>query len=495
MVSMCSLSEKKWLLICQRFGMAVSKNWRQQVERWSRSCGILIVLLLAGNIQSQPQENFVVLDLVADDRAITALMRELNVAGEAAQAMLKAHDIYLLRVKKLDADLDRRLEDAGRQRLDALTRELDPTNNLDKVSAPAGNALGDLSRERDALRDDPRWDEAKKLQHRLASIRVEGCREADQILREFFAGVADANGWTQAESDSAAAVIRRCNSVRNNVGDSDYFIHFDLIALMDEQIDEITVDDNLAATQRTALNKSLREIRQNVVSQLDAACTEYLSRSRSTPPPDAPISFSPATPEGARIVQQWRDDWNRKYQIYSDGRDAVASVLEGHLGASAKHAWCDRFNSILCPQLTSSRWPDRMIDWLRSHGGSEEQIVYVQGLYDRYAHQRRVLILEAIDSGVRARLQRFVKTSEEVKPLELAYAHQLLEIHRLSRSSVKEFYAVLTPEQQTVLKLEEFGNFDPAQMGPAIRRSALKVMNVSDLYSSSPLDEQHKRSQ
>ena len=397
---------------------------------------------------------------------------------------------YVDAVAALDARTYDRMLNAGYDEVLALRAELEPFSHIDARTL-SNTELERLRAETQRNRDDPRWDRVEQLTRRYTKEYDTGRRRAYTLLEEWLAVFQD--GLDLSASDFAPAarlMLRRLLEPETRRSSTPYLrSSVDVLAMIDEAK---ALEGELAvlAARREAIPEG--GSCDDVERRVDDIALEYelvldwhlrqvvLDRLWRTASPARSVSAPVDDFDWKPLANVFLTPWSRRQRIGERAAQAVHAMLLECGGRALGDRWHDRYQALLCPEVAKERWPHGMVEWLSEQPDHDrEQLAAVEPLLEVYAARFRELRDQAVRAAIRVRQQQVFPAGTSAEQLE--FARGLLQIHEVSRTTIRQLNGLLTPSQSMALSdvvHRDRGEARVELLGPRIDGASLEALKV-----------------
>lgn len=405
-----------------------------------------------------------------------------------------AHEAYKdvrQALAELDKTIEARMERAGRSAAMALKAELEPAAHADPRTTPRA----EMARLREielSNVDDPRWDELDELTQRYKKPYYAGRQQAYAVLMTSLDSLRERLGIEPEDFAPALRLMRRRllepAGARSDLQDFDRRV--DLLALIDAASDpagEIGAMMQLDAGRDGCANFGERvdQFRLDYEIALDDHLQQVLwdtlrARSTSARGQTATVDEFDWKP----LKDVFLTPWSRRQRVVAQTAEAIENSLLECGDTSLAQRWKDRYYAALCPELAKERWVHGMPDWLaRRDDARPEQLTATAALHEAYIRRFRQLLDRAVAAGLRVRSKQVFAAG--ASPEQLDYARTLLQMHDLSRSTIRQFRLLLDETQASALDavVHRRGKAIATLLGPPIDGGTLSALKKVEEYS------------
>ena len=419
-------------------------------------------------------------------------MCEHQMLNETQTGIALTHYLdYRNTIEQINAYTRQAMIRAGFDERQRLWAELDPAHHsLDGLPQD-----WDEQRRREEIteehRDDLRWSIVSELTHgiKLAWKRgvVDASAEFDILLRK----IGEDCDLSTEHIDAGRRFVFRAMRARPNRPATPYGFDTppDMLKMIDEALEEgeelhalRLVDLNQPQAHEEDVLDAIARIRLDYEIQLQSYYERSIRQSRTVRPKSAPMSVSSTDPEWDQVEKKFTYSWTRRYRVSESTFEQIAALLRDRSDEALTRAWTLRYYEALAPNLLEKRWPEQlMLQWLQARDDSTpEQLELTLALREEHTQKLAYLIDVTIRRGIAVKKKQVFPVGDT--PVQLKYAESLLDIHQLSRRTIRRFFYILLPGQQSALRRLFPGRMhihDAAQrmLGPHIDSRSVEALD------------------
>lgn len=454
---------------------------------------------LASDAIAQFEMQKVVIFNTLSERVFDSMCDHLEL-DEPRLIIAKAHFLaYKQVIDSFDKSTRRAMIDAGDEEYRRLIVELDPYRFIYFNRLSSWEEYEEARRLSEERKNDPRWADVKRLKSQIVNAQGQGQRDAWRKFHSLFDSI---SADCELDDDQLAKGLRFVFRMLFEPPPGpdtpkpsfDFMDTVDVLVLIDDANEEDGEITRLlkAKSDRVRLPtmaQSLAQIKLDYEIELHAHLERNAPRKYRRRKPDEPISIDSTDPGWAKLEKKLAQPWIRRYRISNTAVNRITMLLREGLGEDEVGIWIRRFHTALAPNLMAERWPEHdMLKWIESRDDvTDDQLELARALQAEYRDRLKHLIDTALRQGIVVKRDLVFPVGDA--PIVLRYARSQLDIHKLSRSTIRRLHVALTPEQQSALvALLNENNLPPPanllRLGPRIDSVSLDALDDGQIYKT-----------
>ncbi len=468
---------------------------RMQLSMRPTLCYLSAIAVIASTLLfndiavGQNRHRFKELDVVVNQDIFNSIGDLLNLSESQLQDAQVRFDIYSYAVQTIDAETHKARLDAG----------LDELNRWDEQHLKMQDPAAKQQISDDGL--DQQYSEEDMQRHQILKfecnkIRLAGRKKADEQMDALLSNLALVLELDTDTQDRVRRFIwRRLFSIdiRNQRRLQDGRVSIDLLPLVelasqpDGELYKLLNNHPADASKPTG-DEQLRSILDDYELELDQVIhTLHRAKYRRKPSVDQKLIYEASDPEFPDLRKQIALRFARRYDVIASTSTRIANLLEMEIGSTARAAWEDRVNRTLYPLLYKDRRVDRIVDWLAKRpDATSDQLEHVKLVYEDYVKTRRQRRVKTLAAAVRLSKHHFRPDPLAVHSMDLAWGRRALDLHLLSKRTIRSMISVFNPEQIESLRDQVLGAMSPGKYGPLIQEHILKEIDSRMEYKTPP---------
>lgn len=430
-----------------------------------KACGLVCMMLLAycasGASAAQEREDanqLAWLQYVLHRNAWESVRSALGIQPDDIPVADAIHDDYTLRVTELRKRTQARVKQVHDEPVAALEQQY-----RQEILALMGER-GEMkpeNQERMEQLGQERKEATKAFFNEWARANIAAEIEAEELLNVMFSELRGAIASISDESEAAARrLFRRGQFVEPQREARREFSLPELLRL----IQEASLPDGelhgvfqpeAPSPELDELARQIREAMQQYELELDGLVLSRISRSRRAPDPSVggTVRVDFGSPAEQRVVDEIVADWSRHFDIVWKCGSAIETLLRASDHHPEADRWRHRLRSSIAPHLMAQKWPEGIVDWMRSRPDAQpEQVEAATAIRDEFLRMNGAAQDKVFDAGIRTRRKVFHVSGWA--PENTTFAAAAFEYERFIDETIGRFRSILTAAQAEALDAE-----------------------------------------
>lgn len=471
-------------------------NERKQLTLRATLCSLASIIAVTGSVLAfkeiaagQSAYRYKDLDVVVDQDIFDSICDVLKLSESQRQVAENRFDLYAKVIQEIEAETHKARLDAGLEELDRWDE-----HHLKMQNPTAKHRISDSGLDQQYSEDDIQ--RLQFLQFECNKIRLAGRIKAEEQMDAWLYDLALTFNF---DADTQARVRRLIwrrlftVDVRHQRRLQDGNVSVDLLSLVKlaSQPDGelyLLIDTESTGSGEPSGDEQLHSILEDYELELDRVIrTLHRAKYRDKPNPDQKLVYDVTDPEFPDLRKQKAIRFAQRYDVIASTSTQIGTLLEMEIGSAARISWEDRVNRALYPLLYKDRWVDRIVDWLAGRSdATNDQLDHVKLVFQDYVEKRRHNRQRTLAAAVRLAKHHYLPDPLAIHSMDLAWGRSALDLHRLSKRTIRYMTAVLTPEQRESLRDQVLGKISPVKYGPLIPDSVLKEIDSEGEYQTPP---------